>query len=194
MLQNAMIFNQSFLPVTNYDRLWPHFLRQIQRFEAVTLVYYVDTRFRDYVASTVKNQDLIILLRSIRDPHGLRLYTLIRAPQGDFTGEIDATATTLREKLNRNMRFMMIIGSALTLAKHMEEVAKFDFASLHGKDKNDRSLIRELGVMQTSFWKMISAFAKGIQDNRRLVTGNTIRSQTSAASTQMANQTSQNMN
>ncbi|KAJ3093465.1 hypothetical protein HDU97_009610, partial [Phlyctochytrium planicorne] len=136
------------------------------------------------------SQDLSILITEVKDNHGIHVFILVGAPLRDYTQGIDDTGVTLRERLNGVTRLMLLIGAGLVivfvllsipvthfviakplkmLARHMEEVARFDFGSLHGKDRNERSIIRELGVMQTAYWNMIMKFANGIQENRRLV-------------------------
>ncbi|KAJ3099717.1 Adenylate cyclase 1 [Phlyctochytrium planicorne] len=144
------------------------------------------------LASALGGSDLSILLREVKDSYGLKVFVLVGAPFRDYTGGIDDTGVTLRDKLNGNVRLMLVIGAIIVvafvllsipvthytitaplkmLAKHMEEVARFDFGSLHGKDRNQRSIIKELGMMQTAYWNMIMKFANGIQENRRLAQG-----------------------
>ncbi|KAJ3214654.1 hypothetical protein HDU67_001414 [Dinochytrium kinnereticum] len=125
--------------------------------------------------STAVNSDLVLLLKRVDMGYGLNVFLLIGAPLSDYTGGIDATSVELRDRLNANTRLMLIIGAGAvlafvvlsipvthftiakplkTLSRHMEEVAKFDFGSLHATDRNKRSFIRELGVIQTAYWNM----------------------------------------
>ncbi|KAJ3104693.1 hypothetical protein HDU97_008969 [Phlyctochytrium planicorne] len=145
------------------------------------------------VTSAPTSSDFILLLKAVTDPYNLRVFVLIGAPVSDYTGNIEATSNELRSRLGRSNVLMILIGAALVvafvllsfpvtfyliatplnhLAKHMEEASRFEFSSLHGKDRNERSLIREFAIMQTAYWNMIYKFANAIDDNRRLTSNN----------------------
>ncbi|KAJ3099718.1 hypothetical protein HDU97_002797 [Phlyctochytrium planicorne] len=155
----------------------------------------------DHSLAAYGNSDLSILIREVKDEYGFRVFILLGAPFKDYTGGIDDTGATLREKLNGNIRLIIIIGAVIVvsfvslsvpvtyytitlpmklLADHMEEVAQFDFGSLQGKDRNARSFIRELGTMQSAYWNMITKFNNGIQENKKLA-GNSLKSTITAS-------------
>ncbi|KAJ3152702.1 hypothetical protein HK101_001797 [Irineochytrium annulatum] len=146
-----------------------------------------------YPTNTYQTQGLIFQHEIHTDSSGLQLVVVVGAPLTDYTGDLEATQRDLSDRLTTTGSVMMalavgvlvvltLVSIPLTwytlarplkrLAMHMEEVSRFDFASLHGTDKNERSGIRELGTMQTAYWTMVLAFAKGISDNRRLVQKN----------------------
>ncbi|KAJ3168057.1 hypothetical protein HK101_011690 [Irineochytrium annulatum] len=142
-----------------------------------------------YPNHTYQTEGLIFQHELHTDASGLQLIVVVGAPLTDYTGDLEATQRDLSNRLTTTGRLMMglavgvvlalmLISIPLTwytlarplkrLAKHMEEVSRFDFNSLHGTDKNERSGIRELGTMQTAYWTMVLSFARGIQENRRL--------------------------
>ncbi|KAJ3215890.1 hypothetical protein HDU67_010192, partial [Dinochytrium kinnereticum] len=138
------------------------------------------------------NSDIVLLLKRVNMGFGLRMNLLIGAPLSDYTGGIDGTSLELRNRLSSNTRMMLVIGAGVVLcfivlsipvshyafaaplkrlASHMEEIARFEFASLYGKDRNRRSFLREVGVMQDAYWNMVKNFAKGLKENRRIQGG-----------------------
>ncbi|KAJ3093653.1 hypothetical protein HDU96_002114 [Phlyctochytrium bullatum] len=144
----------------------------------------------ELVPAGVSSTDLMLHLQRVEMGHGLRLWTLIAAPLGDYTGGIEQTSVELRERLANNTKLMVGIGAGVvlafvilwfpitiftigrplrSLAKHMEEIARFDFGSLRGKERNQRSFIKEIGMMQTAYWQMILKFANGIRENRAVM-------------------------
>ncbi|KAJ3266324.1 hypothetical protein HDU76_011943, partial [Blyttiomyces sp. JEL0837] len=87
------------------------------------------------------------------------------APITDYTAEIEQTRSDLRDRLSKNTSLMLMSAVAIAvffsilsipltdvlvgrpmrrLDTHMRELAKFDFSSLKGIDKNLRSWVKEI--------------------------------------------------
>ncbi|KAJ3120701.1 hypothetical protein HK101_006900, partial [Irineochytrium annulatum] len=119
----------------------------------------------------------------------LNVIVVAGAPQTDYLGDLESTQRDLQTRLRTNGRNVLLLSVGLVivliaasmpvtslmlarpmrrLALHMEEVSRFEFSSLKGADKNERSFIRELGQMQNAFWVMTLAFARGISENKKL--------------------------
>ncbi|KAJ3331712.1 hypothetical protein HDU76_002430 [Blyttiomyces sp. JEL0837] len=58
-----------------------------------------------------------------------------------------------------------------TLIKAMEKLTKMDFSALEGNILNERSFMLELRQLQVTFAIMCKAFASGIRQNKKLVSG-----------------------
>ncbi|KAJ3314235.1 hypothetical protein HDU76_002461 [Blyttiomyces sp. JEL0837] len=112
------------------------------------------------------------------------------APITDYTGDIETTRQDLRRKLSQSTTFMLVAAAGIAIGfaffsipmtcllvggpmnrlnKHMVEVAKFDFSSLKGEDRELRSWIREIYSIESSFWHMVKQFAGAISENKKLL-------------------------
>ncbi|KAJ3191961.1 hypothetical protein HK101_007233 [Irineochytrium annulatum] len=141
-------------------------------------------------SETYQKSGLIFQHSSFSDPYGLNMYVVNGAPLTDYTGSVEETRSTLKSNLNHSEMVMIIIAVSLCvffvgmsvpatfiliakplnrLAQHMEQASKFDFSALHGVNRNARSTIKELSVIENAYWNMISKFADGIQKNKALV-------------------------
>lgn len=116
---------------------------------------------------------------------GLKVIGIVGAPILDYTEDIEKTRFQLQNQLIYYSSVMLISAAAVSvlcivlsipltvvfigrplrrLAKHMEEVAGFDFSSLYNPEKNMRSRITELCMIENSYWNMVTKFARGIEE------------------------------
>ncbi|KAJ3188497.1 RHO1 GDP-GTP exchange protein 2 [Irineochytrium annulatum] len=126
------------------------------------------------------------------DPYGLNMIIVSGAPLNDYIGPFELTRLALRDNLYRAEIAMIVVASSLCLAfvlisipttflligrplnrlsSSMVDVSKFDFSSLQGVNRESRSFIKELALIEDSYWNMITKFAMGIKSNKRLVNG-----------------------
>ncbi|KAI9332164.1 hypothetical protein DFJ73DRAFT_799624 [Zopfochytrium polystomum] len=120
----------------------------------------------------------------------ITLILVAGAQSSDYTAEIDLTRENIKHALigyNTWMVasaaivavFFMLLTIPMTLmwvgrpmrklATNMERVAKYDFSVLKGTDRNKRSRITEVWMIQNAYWQMVNRFATGIAENRKLM-------------------------
>ncbi|KAJ3191959.1 hypothetical protein HK101_007231 [Irineochytrium annulatum] len=154
-------------------------------------------------SGTYQAGGLIFQHNSYSDPYGLDIIVATGAPLSDYIGAVEGARETMKNNLNKSNAIMIgvavglclvfvalsvpatftLIGRPLAkLAVHMEEASKFDFSALHGKDKNARSSIKELSMIESAYWNMITKFAEAIQQNKSLASRNHAASSVNAAS------------
>jgi hypothetical protein len=106
----------------------------------------------------------------------LELIVIIGAPLQDYTFQVDDTRTTLKSRMVRSQLTMVAIAIGLAilfvalsvpatylligwpmvrLTKHIVAATKFDFTALHGVDRHQRSFIKELAIIEASYWTMV---------------------------------------
>ncbi|KAI9332314.1 hypothetical protein DFJ73DRAFT_855934 [Zopfochytrium polystomum] len=124
-------------------------------------------------------------------PTGTLSYVVVAAvPTSDYTAELDATRASILAELGRNNAamgasaaavsvFFMLLTVPMTvlwigrplrmLCANMAQVAQYDFTGLKQNDRNRRSAIVEVCMIQDAYWHMVQKFAKGIQENRQLM-------------------------
>ncbi|KAJ3409654.1 hypothetical protein HDV05_004312 [Chytridiales sp. JEL 0842] len=139
---------------------------------------------------TLPNTNIIFQHTLFRDPSGLSLIMLLGAPLSDHTTSAEVSASTLRSKMQRSELAMIAIGIGTAvllvalsvpvtywlvgwpmvgLAKHIQDAGKFDFSALHGVDRSRRSYIKEIAIIEESFWAMITKFVMGLQKQKETI-------------------------
>ncbi|KAJ3102489.1 hypothetical protein HDU96_009606 [Phlyctochytrium bullatum] len=135
-------------------------------------------------------EEVAVRLVSVEVGVGLRLTVMLGAPIRDYLAGADETNAMLAERLRVGNRWIVAAGVGvmvtfiglsvplfywsvgrplIVLSRNMEEVAKFDFHSLQQeKRRNARSYIRELSLMQSTYWNMVKNFAEALARNRAL--------------------------
>ncbi|KAJ3332587.1 hypothetical protein HDU76_013764 [Blyttiomyces sp. JEL0837] len=128
--------------------------------------------------TTIDGVQWFINFQYLNDPNNWLLVVAI--PRSDFFEKAD-NAAKLAVILSVTIGVVGVLLAAgaswiamrplYKLTKAMEKLTKLDFSALEGDILNERSFMREVRDLQTTFALMCKAFASGIRRNKALTTG-----------------------